>query len=150
MVPTAQAFPDVGPIRILGTTARSRRSAVRKIVRQVAVVVASALVVVGVSAGSAAAAGQEEYNGCRRTVLNPCERRGTCSIQGSSWYATASIDRRDPLVRQGWAGLCDMMHVALVRGNCSPAGSQVDVTMRLSSTSSAFTPQITGTLRCAG
>jgi hypothetical protein len=43
-----------------------------------------------------------------------------------------------------------MMHVALVRGNCSPPGSQVDVTMRLSSTSSAFTPQITGTLRCAG
>jgi len=117
--------------------------------RYVATAVVALVAVVG-TADVASAGGTEEYNGCRKTVANPCERRGTCSIQGSSWYATATIDRRDPLVRQGWAGLCDMMHVALVRGRCSPAGSQVDVTMRLSTLSSAYTPQITGTLRCAG
>jgi len=123
---------------------------VRHTVRRYVAAAVTALIVVAGSADVASAAGTEQYNGCRKTVANPCERRGTCSIQGSSWYATATIDRRDPLVRQGWAGVCDMMHVALVQGRCTPAGSQLDVTMRLSSLSAAFTPQITGTLRCAG
>ncbi|MHC4933783.1 MAG: hypothetical protein ACYTGV_16510 [Planctomycetota bacterium] len=59
-----------------------------------------------------------------------------------------TIDRADLFDTMGWPGLCDQVHVGLVRGNCEPGGSQQDVTVFLSATSFAAIPQIVGPLTC--
>ena len=106
--------------------------------------------VTSLTVSSAQAASREVFNGCRTTADNPCVREGTCSIQGSTWYAYATIDRSEKFDTQGWTGLCDMMHVALVQGTCEPLGSQIDVFISLSDLSYAFTPEIAGSLTCGG
>jgi len=90
----------------------------------------------------------EETNGCFGTSVDPCMRTGTCSIQGATWWQEASVARSDIFDTQGWPGLCDMVHVALVQGECFPAG-QLDVTANLSILSTAWTPSIQGPLECA-
>jgi len=102
------------------------------------------------SAVSAHAASNETSNGCRGTQDDPCIRSGSCEIQGALWDQVVSIDRADIFDTQGWPGLCDMVHVGLVQGNCDPPGAQTDVTVQLSQTSSAWIPQIVGPLACAG
>lgn len=82
---------------------------------------------------------------------NPCERVGSCSIQGSDWTQKVTIDTRDKYDTMGWSGLCDQIHVSLVQGNCDPLGEQDSVTVDLRRNSSAFIPSITtGTLACGG
>ena len=75
---------------------------------------------------SSMAVSNEETNTCQSTSDNPCIRTGTCSIQGADWYQEVTINRSNTFATQGWTGLCDMVHVALVQGNCQPAGSKVD------------------------
>jgi hypothetical protein len=94
------------------------------------------------------AVGTEDSNNCRSSPGDYCERSGSCSIQGSDWYQYVTIDKSDIFDKQGWPGLCDMVHVSLVQGNCSPPGSRVDVTAYLSDTTSAGIPDITGVLAC--
>lgn len=101
-------------------------------------------------AGSGRAASTETSNGCRDTSDDPCVRSGSCEIQGSTWNQDVTIDRADIFDTQGWPGLCDMVHVGLVQGDCEPPGVQMDVTVHLSATSSAWIPRIVGTLACAG
>jgi hypothetical protein len=92
----------------------------------------------------------ETFNSCRTTQDDPCVRVGNCDIQGGQWDQTVTVDRSDIFATQGWPGLCDMVHVALVQGNCEPAGAQADVTVHLSATTSAWIPSITGLLSCVG
>jgi hypothetical protein len=92
----------------------------------------------------------EETNTCLTTTDDPCLRTGTCSIQGADWFQEVHIDRNDIFATQGWPGLCDMVHVALVQGNCEPPGAQTDVTAYLSVTTFAQIPSILGPLACAG
>jgi hypothetical protein len=99
---------------------------------------------------SAHAASTETSNGCRGTQDDPCIRSGSCEIQGALWDQDVTVDRADIFDTQGWPGLCDMVHVALVQGNCDPPGAQIDVTVQLSQTSTAWIPQIIGPLVCAG
>lgn len=114
--------------------------------RTAAVVLASLLLaVVGTDARAQSV---EDTNGCLGTTLDPCVRTGACSIQGATWSQTVTIARSDLYDTMGWAGLCDQVHVALVQGNCSPGGAQIDVTANLESNSSAFIPLITGALSC--
>jgi hypothetical protein len=114
-------------------------------------ILAGALVILfGLQAQLALAGGYETYNGCRATTNNPCLRTGHCSIQGSAWDAFATIDRSDRFDTQGWPGLCDMMHVAMVQGNCEPIGSQDNIIAYLSTLSYAEIPSVTGTLACGG
>jgi hypothetical protein len=94
--------------------------------------------------------GAEETNTCRTTMENPCYRTGTCSIQGSDWFQSVQIDRADIFDTQGWPGVCDMVHVALVQGNCEPPGAQTNLIAYLSETSFAEIPSISGALACAG
>ena len=96
------------------------------------------------------AGGMEEYNGCRGTTDDSCIRHGYCSIQGSDWYQWVTAFRSDKSDTQGWPGLCDMVHVALVQGNCEPAGAQTDVTVYLSPLTFASIPEVVGPLACAG
>ena len=77
-----------------------------------------------------------------------CERTGSCSIQGADWYQYVTIDKNNIFDTQGWPGVCDMVHVALVQGNCSPPQSTINVTADLSSTTFATIPEIIGPLNC--
>ena len=96
------------------------------------------------------AGGIEETNGCKGTKNDPCMRDGYCSIQGSDWEQLVTAARSDKFDTQGWAGLCDMVHVALVQGNCIEVGSQTNVTVYLSANSQASIIEISGTLACGG
>jgi hypothetical protein len=100
--------------------------------------------------GSAAAVSIEESNGCATTPDDPCVRTGTCEIQGATWPQDVTIDRSDIFDTQGWAGVCDMVHVALVQGHCEPSGAKTDVVASLSETSFATISEIVGPLSCAG
>jgi hypothetical protein len=60
------------------------------------------------------------------------------------------IDKSDKFDTQGWSGLCDMVHVTLVQGNCEPLGSQQDIVSYLSTTTTADIPSISGSLTCGG
>ena len=101
-------------------------------------------------AGPARAVSTETSNGCAGTQVNPCTRSGSCEIQGAVWTQDVTVDRADIFDTQGWPGLCDMVHVGLVQGNCEPPGAQVNVTVALSATSFAAIPSIIGPLACAG
>jgi hypothetical protein len=96
------------------------------------------------------AGGIEVNNGCKGTTNDPCMRSGFCSIQGSDWEQLVTAGRRDKFDTQGWPGLCDMVHVALVQGNCMESGSQTNVTAYLSANSFAQIIEIVGSLSCGG
>ena len=100
--------------------------------------------------GPAAAVSTEDSNTCETTQDDPCLRTGSCGIQGATWPQSVTIDRSDIFDTQGWAGVCDMVHVALVRGRCEPPGASVDVVAFLSETSFASISEIVGPLTCAG
>ena len=99
---------------------------------------------------NAHAGGKEDFNDCRTSTGELCERWGSCAIHGSAWYQHVTIDVQDRFDTQGWPGLCDMTHVSLVQGVCSPLGVQDDVTAYLSDTSIAYIPNISGSLACGG
>jgi hypothetical protein len=101
-------------------------------------------------AAPAAAVSVEESNGCATTPDDPCVRTGTCQIQGSTWTQAVTIVRADIFDTQGWPGLCDMVHVALVQGDCEPSGATTGVVAYLSAASFATIPEILGPLSCAG
>jgi len=106
---------------------------------------------IAMSAGTAAlAVSSETANGCSGNQDDPCVRSGSCEIQGSAWLQDVTIDRSDIFDTQGWPGLCDMVHVGLVQGDCEPSGSKTDVTVSLSDTTFAEIPEIVGPLSCAG
>jgi hypothetical protein len=109
-----------------------------------------AFISVLLSAACAWAGGSQNFNDCRTSTGSTCERDGSCAIQGSAWYQYVYIDKSSKFDTQGWAGLCDMVHVSLVQGNCEPLGSQENVVARLSSTTTAEIPSISGTLACGG
>jgi hypothetical protein len=109
---------------------------------------AALLLVIG--APDVQAQSAEDSNGCIGTRDNPCVRTGQCAIQGSVWGQRVTIDRADTFDTIGWPGLCDLVHVGLVQGNCSPPGGDRDITVTLSATSYAVVDSITGPLRCAG
>jgi hypothetical protein len=111
---------------------------------------AFAFLLAGALAGPALAGGKEFSNGCKGTADDPCFRSGFCSIQNSDWDQTVTADRSEKYDTQGWAGLCDMVHVALVQANCEPLDAQSNVTAYLGDFSSAVIPVITGTLACGG
>ncbi|MEN8158444.1 MAG: hypothetical protein ABFS41_00065 [Myxococcota bacterium] len=90
----------------------------------------------------------EEYNGCRVTSEDPCIRNGSCSIQGSTWWQEVVAARSDTQSSMGWAGVCDLVHVAFLQGSCTPGG-QRDVIALLTASSLAWTPRIQGGLACA-
>ena len=97
------------------------------------------------------AGGTQDSNTCRDDPTSPtCERKGTCTIQGSAWVQTVYVDKSDKFDKQGWPGLCDMVHVSLVQANCEPLNSQTDITAYLSEFTSADIPLIAGTLACGG
>jgi hypothetical protein len=99
---------------------------------------------------SAYAGGKEDFNDCRTSTIATCVRSGSCAIQGSAWYQHVTIDVLDRFDTQGWPGLCDMTHVSLVQGTCSPLGAQENVTADLSETTHANIPAISGSLACGG
>jgi len=99
---------------------------------------------------SAEALSIEDSNGCATTQDDPCVRTGSCEIQRATWPQVVTVDRSDIFDTQGWAGVCDMVHVALVQGNCEPPGAKIDVVAFLSETSFAAIPEIVGPLSCAG
>jgi hypothetical protein len=96
------------------------------------------------------AGGGEDFNNCRKSTADFCERAGSCAIQGSAWYQNVTTKKSGKFDTQGWPGLCDMVHVSLVQGNCTPLGSQENVTAYLSDASYAEVPSISGTLACGG
>jgi hypothetical protein len=96
----------------------------------------------------AAAQSFESENGCATTSDDPCQRVGSCSLQGSDWDQTVTVDRSDLYDTMGWPGVCDQVHVALLQGSCAPGGSQIGVTVFLGANSSAVIPQISGSLTC--
>jgi hypothetical protein len=96
------------------------------------------------------AGGSEDFNDCRTSLGDDCERGGSCAIQGSAWYQYVTVDKSGKFDTQGWPGLCDMTHVSLVQGNCEPVGSQENVTAFLSDFTSASIPSISGALACGG
>ena len=99
---------------------------------------------------AALAVSTETFNGCQGTLDDPCVRIGSCEIQGAVWDQDVTIDRSSVFDTQGWTGVCDMVHVALVQGNCEPAGAKINVTVHLSATTFAAIPSIVGPLVCAG
>jgi hypothetical protein len=103
-----------------------------------------------IAAGPSLAVSTETFNGCQGTMDDPCVRSGSCEIQGALWSQDVTIDRSDIFDTQGWTGVCDMVHVALVQGNCDPPGATTDVTVHLSPTSNAWIASIVGPLSCAG
>jgi hypothetical protein len=113
-------------------------------------VILISVMLIAVSTAGVLSASVEQTNTCRATADDPCERTGTCSIQGADWFQTVTIDRADIFDTQGWPGLCDMVHVALVQGSCEPPGAQTNVTAILSTSSFAEIPEIVGPLACAG
>ena len=109
--------------------------------------------VLGLSIGLfqyAYAGGKEDFNDCRTNSGDFCERSGSCAIQGSAWYQYVTIYKSDIFDTQGWPGLCDLTHVSLVQGLCSPLGAQENLTAFLSDTSYAEIPSISGSLSCGG
>ena len=96
------------------------------------------------------AGGKEDFNDCRSNTGDFCERSGSCAIQGAAWYQYVTIDKTEKFKTQGWPGLCDMVHVALVQGTCFPLFAQDDVTANLSDTTYAIIPSISGPLTCGG
>ena len=100
------------------------------------------------TAQSASAQSVEAENGCSGTQIDPCVRSGSCSLQGTTWDQTVTIARSDLYDTMGWPGVCDQVLVALVQGNCSPGGSQLDVTALLQAASSALVPDLVGPLAC--
>ena len=100
------------------------------------------------TAQSALAQSVETENGCSGTTIDPCVRSGACSVQGTIWDQAVTISRSDLYDTMGWPGVCDQVHVALVQGNCSPGGSQLDVTASLQASSTAVIPELIGTLEC--
>ena len=96
------------------------------------------------------AGGSQDSNDCRTSTGSTCERAGSCAIQGSAWYQYVNIDKSGKFDTQGWPGLCDMVHVSLVQGNCEPLGSQNNVVSNLSDTTTADISSISGTLACGG
>ena len=112
---------------------------------------AAALALLSVIApGAGLAVSTETFNGCQGTQDDPCVRSGSCEIQGAAWDQDVTIDRSDIFDTQGWPGVCDMVHVGFVQGNCEPAGAQIDVTVYLSPLSLASVPEVVGPLECAG
>ena len=103
-----------------------------------------------IAATGVLAGGSQDFNDCRTSTGSTCERAGSCAIQGSAWYQYVHIDKSGKFDTQGWPGLCDMVHVSLVQGNCEPLGSQENVISHLSSTTTADIPSISGTLACGG
>ena len=112
-------------------------------------VVKVVVLIVFMAPASARAVGTETSNGCFGTQDDPCIRSGSCAIQGATWTQDVTIDRADRFDTQGWPGLCDMVHVGFVQGNCEPAGAQIDVTVHLSPLSFAWVPEVVGPLACA-
>jgi len=106
------------------------------------------LAFVVLASAESAAQSSEEMNGCMGTTVDPCERTGTCTIQGAAWFQTVTISRSDIYDTMGWPGVCDQVHVALVQGRCDPGGAQLNVSADLASASSAFIPEIVGPLSC--
>ena len=102
------------------------------------------------SVTNAWAGGSQDFNDCRTSSGDFCERAGSCAIQGAAWYQYVTIDKSSKFDTQGWPGLCDMVHVSLVQGNCSPLLAQDIVTAYLSDTSFAEIPHISGPLACGG
>jgi hypothetical protein len=100
--------------------------------------------------GAALAVSTETFNGCQGTQDDPCVRSGSCEIQGAVWGQDVTIDRSDIFDTQGWPGVCDMVHVGLVQGNCEPPGAKTNVTVQLSQTTFASILSIVGPLSCAG
>lgn len=94
------------------------------------------------------AANKEDSNDCRSSTGDFCTRTGSCSIQGADWYQTVTVDKSEIFDTQGWPGVCDMVHVALVQGNCSPSQGKENVTAYLSATTFANIPSIIGPLAC--
>ena len=111
-------------------------------------ILAGALLWCCMAAAAATAQSFEDQNGCQGTTDDPCVRTGTCSIQGATWYQTATVARTDLYDTMGWPGVCDQVHVALVQGNCSPGGAQLNVTALLNANSDAVIPEIVGPLTC--
>ena len=110
----------------------------------------SLFVFLAIFSGLSLAAGKEDFNDCRTSAGDVCERAGSCAIQGSAWYQYVTVKKSERFSKQGWAGLCDMSHVGLVQGNCTPLYAQSDVTVYLSKFSSAYIPNISGPLMCGG
>jgi len=113
-------------------------------------VVKVVVVILFMAPATARAIGTETSNGCSGTQDDPCVRSGSCDIQGASWTQDVTIDRADRFETQGWPGVCDMVHVGFVQGNCEPAGAQTDVTVYLSPLTFASIPEVVGPLACAG
>ena len=95
------------------------------------------------------AGGSQDFNDCRTTLGDFCERAGSCAIQGSAWYQFVTIDKSGKFDTQGWPGLCDMVHVSLVQGNCYIDVDE-SIVASLSDTTYATIPSISGTLSCGG
>jgi hypothetical protein len=115
-----------------------------------AVALAAALIQLFAIVPEAGAISVETSNGCQTTQDDPCVRSGSCEIQGATWTQDVTVDRSDIFDTQGWPGVCDMVHVGLVQGDCEPPGAQTNVTVHLSATSFASIPSIVGPLSCAG
>ena len=113
-------------------------------------VTAIAVLLISPAVSNLRAGNVEETNTCRTTMDDPCLRTGTCSIQGADWSQAVYIDRADIFDTQGWPGVCDMVHVALVQGNCEPPGAQTNIVAFLSARTFAEIPSIVGPLACAG
>ena len=110
----------------------------------------AALIVLLAIVPTARAVSIETSNGCQTTPDDPCVRSGSCEIQGATWTQDVTIDRGDIFDTQIWPGICDMVHVGLVQGDCEPSGAQTNLTVHLSATSFASIPFIVGPLSCAG
>ena len=93
-------------------------------------------------------ASQQDTNDCMTATGDFCQRSGSCSIQGANWYQYVTVDKSDIFDTQGWPGVCDMVHVALVQGNCSPPQSTTNIIAYLSVSSFADIPEILGPLHC--
>ncbi|MFT5180847.1 MAG: hypothetical protein ACI8S3_000724, partial [Alphaproteobacteria bacterium] len=48
-----------------------------------------------------------------------------------------TIARSDKYDVQGWAGVCDIVHVELIQGSCEPLGDQINLVVYLSEASTA-------------
>ena len=99
---------------------------------------------------NAVAGGKEDFNDCRTSNDEFCERAGSCAIQGSEWYQYVIVKKSEKFSKQGWPGLCDMAHVSLVQGKCSPLYVKEDITAYLSASSHVYIPNISGPLMCGG
>jgi hypothetical protein len=113
-------------------------------------IIAAIALLSGITPGAVLAASTETFNGCQGTQDDPCVRSGSCEIQGAAWDQDVTIDRASIFDTQGWPGLCDMVHVGLVQGDCEPPGASTNVTVHLSETTFASIPSIIGPLTCAG